>query len=111
MGGLDVPSPVGHVEHAHVVDDQQREGEHAQGVNVMAAIRVHPGPLSVDAATFGLHERVSQPKGMTCAAPGTNGGSEGRAKSLESPAEGEMNPQRYLAHRRYYEVAFWLLVF
>jgi hypothetical protein len=34
---LEVPLPLGHVEHADVVEDQQTERDHAQGVDVVAA--------------------------------------------------------------------------
>ncbi|MNT12606.1 hypothetical protein D3C72_1475370 [compost metagenome] len=36
---LQVPGPVGHVVHAHVVEDDEQEGEGAQGVDVVAALR------------------------------------------------------------------------
>ncbi len=35
---LEVEPPVGHIGHAHVVEDQQGEGENAQGIDIVAAL-------------------------------------------------------------------------
>ena len=38
MAGLEVETPLGHVDHAAVVGDQQGEGDDAKGVDVVAAL-------------------------------------------------------------------------
>ncbi|KAG1441964.1 hypothetical protein G6F57_018553 [Rhizopus arrhizus] len=75
MYALEVEAPVVHVGHAGVVEDQQGEGEHPQGVDVVASVHGQAGQggqATVSAAT--RRDHGAGPAGTD---QGTNGGRRG----------------------------------
>src|SRR5207342_338484 len=129
---LEVPAPVfaADVEHGPVVEDEQGEGEGAQGVDVVAAGRQqgvgHGGGPLEGARTLARRRGAEQREGTELRGRGTNRGGEGRADSVPSPRSATMRGmstvaaapssppsawERFRPWKRTFEVGFWVVTY
>ena len=123
VAALDVVAPIGHVDHADVIEDEQAEGDHAQGIDVVAALHGGSGFSAMHAAwrqappSRGGKGSRDTPGVTSCGIVGRMRRAQ-RAGRLECADAGhpiapsaQTSWDRYLPMRRSFEVGYWLVSF